>query len=284
MLSRIVLILVSTGTLAGCGTGSSGGPNSVVAAFYPLAYAAERIGGPSFNVKNLTPPGSEPHDLELTPQEVAAIQDASVVLYLSHGFQPAVSKAIDQARGKKVDILAGLPLHAADRAEAGLTADPHVWLDPVLFARVAARIGAALGRPDTALVAALHKLDREYRQGLSDCKRHEIVTSHAAFGYVAARYGLEQVSITGLSPEAEPTPQQLAHVIQIVRRTHATTVFFETLLPPRLADTVAREVGAHTAVLDPIEGLTPAEQKRGDNYLTLMRRNLATLRKALACR
>ena len=256
MISRIVLILVLTGILAGCGTGSSGGPNSVVAAFYPLAYAAERIGGPSFNVKNLTPPGSEPHDLELTPQEVAAIQDTSVALYLSHGFQPAVSKAVEQAHGKKVDILA----------------------------RVAATIAAALGRPDTALVADLDKLDREYRQGLSDCKRHEIVTSHAAFGYLAARYGLEQVSITGLSPEAEPTPQQLEHVIQIVRQTHATTVFFETLLSPRLADTVAREVGARTAVLDPIEGLTSAEQKRGDIYLTLMRRNLATLRKALACR
>lgn len=284
MISRIVLILVLAGILAGCGTGSSGGPNSVVAAFYPLAYAAERIGGRSFDVQNLTPPGSEPHDLELTPHEVAAIQDASVVIYLSHGFQPAVSKAVEQARGKKVDILAGLPLHPADGAEAGLTADPHVWLDPILFAHVAARIGTALDRPATALVADLHKLDTEYRQGLSDCKRHEIVTSHAALGYLAARYGLEQVSITGLSPEAEPTPQQLAHVIQIVRRRHATTVFFETLVSPRLADTVAREVGARTAVLDPIEGLTPAEQKRGDNYLTLMRRNLAALRKALACR
>jgi zinc transport system substrate-binding protein len=272
------------GILAGCGAGGSGGPNSVVAAFYPLAYAAERIGGSSFDVRNLTPPGSEPHDLELTPQEVAAIQDAGVVLYLSHGFQPAVSKAVEQARGKEVDILAGLPLHSADGAEEGLTADPHVWLDPILFARVAARIGTALGRPANALVADLHSLDTEYRQGLSDCKRHEIVTSHAAFGYLAARYGLEQVSITGLSPEAEPTPQQLAHVIQIVRRTHATTVFFETLVSPRLADTVAREVGARTAVLDPIEGLTPTEQKSGDNYLTLMRQNLAALRKALACR
>jgi zinc transport system substrate-binding protein len=256
----------------------------VVAAFYPIAYAAERIGGPTFDVRNLTPPGAEPHDLELTPREVARIEEAGVVLYLSHGFQPAVSKAVEQARGKKVDILAGLPLHAADGAEAGLTADPHVWLDPILFARVVTRIGAALNRPVGTLVAELHSLDSEYRQGLRDCKRHEIVTSHAAFGYLAARYGLEQVSITGLAPEAEPTPQQLAHVIQIVRRTHATTVFFETLVSPRLADTVAREVGARTAVLDPIEGLTPEEQKHGDNYLTLMRRNLAALRKALACR
>ena len=254
----------------------------MVAAFYPLAYAAERIGGPAFDVTNLTPPGAEPHDLELTPQEVARIQKANVVLYLSHGFQPAVSKAVEQARGKKVDILAGLPLHAAE--EAGLSADPHVWLDPILFARVVNRIGTALGRPSAALVADLRKLDTEYRQGLRDCKRHEIVTSHAAFGYLAARYGLTQVSITGLAPESEPTPQQLAHVIQIVRRTHATTVFFETLVSPRLADTVAREVGARTAVLDPIEGLKPAEQKSGENYMTLMRSNLTALRKALACR
>jgi zinc transport system substrate-binding protein len=256
----------------------------VVAAFYPLAYAAERIGGHTFDVQNLTPPGAEPHDLELTPREVARIQEASVVLYLSHGFQPAVSKAVEQARGKKVDILAGLPLHAADGAEAGLTVDPHVWLDPILFARVAKRIATALNRPSISLVADLRKLDGEYRRGLRNCTRHEIVTSHAAFGYLAARYGLTQVSITGLAPESEPTPQQLAHVIQIVRRTHATTVFFETLVSPRLADTVAREVGARTAVLDPIEGLTPAEQKRGDNYVTLMRRNLAALKKALACR
>ena len=282
VISRIVLILVLAGILAGCGSGSFGGKRSVVAAFYPLAYAAERIGGPAFDVWNLTPPGAEPHDLELTPREVARIQDASVVLYLSHGFQPAVSKAVEQARGKKVDILAGLPLHAAE--EAGLTADPHVWLDPILFARVATRIGTALNRPSAALVADLHSLDDEYRQGLRDCTRHEIVTSHAAFGYLASRYGLEQVSITGLAPESEPTPKQLAAVIQVVRRTHATTVFFETLVSPRLADTVAREVGARTAVLDPIEGLTPDEQKRGENYFTLMRQNLAALRKALGCR
>jgi zinc transport system substrate-binding protein len=253
-----------------------------VAAFYPLAFAAERIGGAAFDVRNLTPPGAEPHDLELTPREVARIQSASVVLYLSHGFQPAVSKAVAQAQGRKVDILAGLPLHPAE--EAGLTADPHVWLDPILFERVAKRIGTALDRPATALLADLRSLDAEYRQGLRTCKRREIVTSHAAFGYLASRYGLEQISITGLAPEAEPTPRQLAHVIQVVQRTHATTVFFETLVSPRLADTVAREVGAHTAVLDPIEGLTATEQKRGDDYLTLMRRNLGALRKALDCR
>jgi zinc transport system substrate-binding protein len=139
-------------------------------------------------------------------------------------------------------------------------------------------------QPADPLVAKLRALDRDYREGLRDCKRHEIVTSHAAWGYLAARYGLKQVAITGLTPEAEPTPQQVKHVVDVVRRTHATTVFFETLVSPRLAETVAREVGAHTAVLDPLEGLTPEEQKKGENYFTVMRRNLDALRKALACR
>jgi zinc transport system substrate-binding protein len=271
---RIVLVFGLVTALAGCG-GGNGGRHTVVAAFYPLAYAAEQIGGPSFDVHNLTPPGAEPHDLELTPREVARIQQADVVLYLSNGFQPAVSKAVADARGTRINVLAGLPLHGND---------PHVWLDPVLFARIGRRIGSALHRSSAQLSADLQQLDRDYRAGLRDCKRHEIVTSHEAFGYLAARYDLKQVAITGVTPEAEPTPQQLAHVIQVVRRTQATTVFFETLVSPRLADTVAREVGARTAVLDPIEGLTPDEQKRGDGYLTLMRQNLTALRKALGCR
>jgi zinc transport system substrate-binding protein len=280
VITRIVLIIVAVGLLAGCGGGGSGKP-TVVAAFYPLAFAAEQIGGPSFHVENLTPPGAEPHDLELTPRAVGRIESAAVVLYLSHGFQPAVSKAVEQAQGKRIDVLAGLPLHQS--SEEGLTADPHVWLDPVLFARIVKRIGAALHRHASGLVADLRQLDRDYRAGLKNCVRHEIVTSHAAFGYLAKSYGLTQVPITGLTPESEPSPKQLVHVVDIVRRTHATTVFFETLVSPRLAQTVAREVGARTAVLDPIEGLTPSEQKRGDNYLTLMRINLAALRQALEC-
>jgi len=242
----------------------------VIAAFYPLAYAAERIGGPAYDVRNLTPPGAEPHDLELTPRTIGRIEDADVVLYLGHGFQPAVAKAAREGPGTRVDLLAGLPLHGSD---------PHVWLDPVLYARVARRIASVLHRPAAPFLADLRRLDGEYRRGLRHCARREIVTSHEACGYLAARYGLEQVAITGITPESEPSPQRLADVIRLVRKTHATTVFFETLVSPRLAKTVARDAGARTAVLDPIEG---AED--GETYLTLMRKNLAELRKALACR
>jgi zinc transport system substrate-binding protein len=285
VISRIVLILVCASLVTACGASSrEGGRPTVVAAFYPLAYAAEKIGGPTIAVENLTPPGSEPHDLELAPKTVARIVRADVVLYLGHGFQPAVAAAVKQADGKTVDVLTGLPLDPS--GVEGLTADPHVWLDPILFARIVDRIGDVLhapGRAD-ALGADLRRLDRAYRSGLARCARREFVTSHAAFGYLAKRYGLTQVPITGLTPESEPTARQLADVVKLVRRTHASTVFFETLVSPRLADTVAREAGARTAVLDPIEGLTPAEQARGEDYLSLMRQNLAALRRALACR
>jgi zinc transport system substrate-binding protein len=286
MISRIVLILLLGATAVGCGVGSSRAPErtSVVAAFYPLAYAAERIGGKDVLVKNLTPPGAEPHDFELAPRSVADLEQADVALYLGHGFQPAVSAAVKGARGTVVDLLAGLPLRPS--GEEGLSADPHVWLNPVLFGRIAERIGTALhapGRAD-AVVADLRRLDRTYRTGLAHCARREIVTSHAAFGYLAQRYGLTQVSITGLEPEAEPSAKDLAGVVRVLRRTHATTVFFETLVSPRLAKTVAREAGAQTAVLNPIEGLTPAQQAGGADYLSLMLQNLAGLRRALGCR
>jgi zinc transport system substrate-binding protein len=279
--AAVVALLV-----AGCGAAAgSNGKTSVVAAFYPLAYAAEQIGGPRVDVTNLTPPGAEPHDVELTPQEVGRIQTADVVLYLSHDFQPAVEQAVGEAKGARVDTLAGIGLRKGVGDEAGKT-DPHVWLDPVLYARVVIKIGAALGRPQraAALARRVLRLDHAYRAGLADCKRKDFVTSHAAFGYLAARYGLHQVPITGIDPESEPSPQHLQSLIELVRREHVKTVFFERLVSPRLAETVARDAGAKTTVLDPIEGLTPSEQSKGFTYFTLMRQNLRELRTTLRCR
>jgi zinc transport system substrate-binding protein len=283
MMMRIVLVAAAAALalLAACGSSSSAAKQiEVVAAFYPLAFAAQ---GPGVDVHNLTPTGAEPHDIELTPKEVAELQRADVVLYLSHGFQPAVEKAIEGASGKRVDVLAGVKLRSGVGDEKG-TADPHVWLDPVLYARIVRRIGHALGRPRDALAARALALDRAYRTGLASCARREFVTSHAAFGYLAARYGLKQIPITGIDPESEPSPKRLADLAKLVRREHITTVFFERLVSPKIAETLAREAGAKTAVLDPIEGLTSDEARRGETYLSLMRRNLANLRKALNCR
>src|SRR5919201_3064301 len=271
---------------AGCGSASgSHGRRTVVAAFYPLAFAAERVGDGKVAVTNLTPAGAEPHDIELTPREVADLQKADVVLYLSHEFQPAVQEAVAGASGKRVDLLSGIGLRRGVGEEAGKS-DPHVWLDPVLFARIVDRVGAVLGQPrrSRALVARVLALDRLYRSGLAHCASRDFVTSHAAFGYLAALYHLHQIPITGIDPESEPSPQRLQALIELVRREHIHTVFFERLVSPRLAETIARDAGAQARVLDPIEGLTPAEQHQGQTYLTLMRQNLAELRAALGCR
>jgi zinc transport system substrate-binding protein len=281
MRTRIILMSLVAGLLlSGC-VGKSSGAGSktkVVAAFYPLAYAAEQIGDNHVAVRNLTPAGAEPHDLEISPRDVAEIQSAGLVLLLGHGFQPQVEAAA--GHGKNVLRLLDTPgLHVLPNG------DPHVWLDPIRYELIVERIGAALHRPAAAraLVRGLTALNREYAQGLERCARREIVTSHEAFAYLAQRYHLRQVAITGLTPEAEPTPRDLQHVIEVVRRTHATTVYFERLVSPRLAETVARETGARTAVLDPIEGLTKAEQASGDDYFTLMKANLASLRQGLGC-
>jgi zinc transport system substrate-binding protein len=297
MITRIVLICALALGLVACGgdDAPSGSGRNVVAAFYPLAYAAERVGGNSVEVENLTPPGAEPHDVELSPRDVETVRSADVVLYLGSDFQPAVEDAVDGADGEAVDVLSGLELIAGDgheeeapfghAGEEGET-DPHVWLDPLRFAQAVERIGTVLDRPEAAreLGNELRQLDAEYQRGLRDCERRELVTSHAAFGYLAGRYRLEQIPVTGLSPEAEPSAQELEEVVHEVEETGATTVFFETLVSPRLAKTVARETGARTAELNPLEGLTEDELESGANYFSVMRANLDALRQALGCR
>ena len=298
--------LLATAGLTACADGTGGasepGKVDVVAAFYPLQFLAERIGGDTVAVSNLTKPGAEPHDLELNPRQVGQIVDADVVVYLS-GFQPAVDEAVEQNGGDRAFDVAGVtPLRdaaagghdhdhegEAGHAEEGGGKDPHVWLDPTRLATIGDKLAERLGKADQdhaadytaragALRTELTKLDTEYADGLRTCKRREIVTSHTAFGYLTERYQLEQIGISGLTPESEPSPQRLAEVAEEAREHQAGTIFFETLVSPKVAETIAREVGAKTAVLDPLEG-PPAD---GD-YLSAMRTNLQTLRTALDC-
>ncbi len=282
---RIVLILalgaaVLVAFAAGCGGGESDAASGteVVAAFYPLAFLAERI-DPAANVTSVTPAGAEPHDVELSARDIERVRDAHVVLYLGRGFQPALEDAVAGQDGA-VDVLQGMALIGGEA-----DADPHVWLDPMRFAAMARRVAAALGRPAAAdpLVADLEKLDREFRTGLAHCERRELVTSHAAFGYLARAYGLKEVPLTGVVPEAEPSARDIEALVREVEQGGATTVFSETLVSPKLAETVAREAGAETAVLDPLEGLTEDEVSAGEDYFSVMRANLAALRKALGC-
>ncbi len=283
MVSRIVLVcVVGAAALAAAGCGGSGDADaSLVAAFHPLAYAMRQVAPAGSEVVDLTPPGAEPHDLELSARDVERLRDAELVVYAGGGFQPAVEDAVRSRDGRSLDVLGEVELLDGDRSEP----DPHVWLDPLRYGQIARSIAAALGRPKAAdaFAGRLEELDRELARGLARCERREIVTSHAAFAYLADRYDLEQVPLVGVSPEAEPDARDIERLVDEVRRTGATTVFFEPLVSSRLAETVAREAGVSTAVLDPLEGLTPEQEDGGADYFSVMRQNLAALRAALGC-
>jgi zinc transport system substrate-binding protein len=298
MRTILSLTLLAALVVPACGSphAAPSGTIQVVTSFYPLEEAVATVGGDRVGVTDLTPPGVEPHDLELTPSQLGAIADADLVVYLGGGFQPAVEDAVADATGRVVDVSADLrtlPVPAGD-SEATLTADPHVWLDPILYRQIVDEIERALaelspGDEPTfranahAFDAELSDLDAAYRQGLERCARDVIVTSHAAFGYLAARYGLRQEAIAGLSPDVEPPPQRLAELRALVERDGITTIFTEELLPADVADTIAAATGATTAVLNPLESLTPDEVASGADYDSVMRANLAELRRALGC-
>ena len=294
---RAALVGLAATLGSACGGGGAGdGRPQVVAAFYPLFEAAQRVGGDLVQVRNLTPAGSEPHDLELNSRQVDQIEDAALVVFLGRGFQPALEKAAERARGAKVDVLSGLgDLRPAGAGDDKLDVDPHVWLDPRLLKTVVGEVAGALATADPANRAAyeanagaysreLDELDAAFVAGLANCERRVIVTAHAAFGYLAGRYGLTQDAIAGLEPESEPSPQRLADLAAKVRADGTTTIFYETLVSPKVAESLAREAGVRTAVLDPLEGLTDADAKAGRTYVSGMRDNLATLRQALGCR
>ena len=288
MLRRLLplLLLAPLTACGGGGTSDTGIPTVVVGA-YPFQWLTERIGGDDVEVVNLVKPGVEPHDAELSPRQVAQVQTASLVVYLA-GFQPAVDDAVGGARNA-LDLGKTVQQRRAPAGEDSAQRDPHFWLDPVLMQQMADAITARLSalRPahrsdyvqrSLALTADLTALDASVRAQLHSCTRTEIVTSHAAFGYFAARYSLVQRGITGLNPDAEPSPRRLAEVATFARAHHVTTIFFESLVSPKVARTVAAEIGARTAVLDPIESVSGT-----DDYLSVMRRNASTLRTALGC-
>ncbi len=268
---RAALLLLVAFSLAGC-SGAEGHPKgAVVASFYPLAWAAEQVLPSTEHVVDLTPPGVEPHDVELSPSDVETIRDAKLVVYLGGGFQPAVQDAVGARDGPSVDLLEG-----GD--------DPHIWLDPVRFARAVRLLARTAGGSADAAVGELRRLDADYRHGLAHCDRRVVVTSHAAFGQLVSRYGLTQLSLAGRSPESEPGPRELEALIESVRESGATTVFAEPLVPHAVVDTIAREADATVATLDPIEGLSEERLAAGEDYLSVMRDNLVALRRALGCR
>lgn len=312
-------LAATTLVAAGCSSPGAGGEDDadgrvqVLASFYPLQYVAEQVGGELVQVSNLTPPAAEPHDLELAPAQVREIGDADLVVHLS-GFQTAVDEGIEQRDpAHVVDAAgpAGLEEHPDGAGHEGETAeehaahaeeeqgedghdhgalDPHFWLDPTRLAAVGDAVADELAAIDPdhaddyranaeALTADLDALDAEYAEALAPCAGATLVTSHEAFGYLAERYDLHQVGISGIDPEAEPSPARLREVREVVQDAGVTTLFFETLVSPKVTQTLADDLGVGTAVLDPLEGLAEG----ATDYRGVMESNLEALTSGLAC-
>lgn len=331
-----------TAGLAGCSNGSAttGADGDkklqIVTAFYPLQFASEQVAGERGEVSTLTAPGAEPHDLELTPKQIASLSGADIVVY-QRGFQSAVDAAVNQAKPKVViDVANVVTLHAlADHAdehadhdhasahpsegashddhdhasespsehaseEAGHDhdhdhaggMDPHAWLDPTNMVKITTAIQAKLAEVDASHAADYTKnldringeltaLDESYTKGLAKCQRTEFITTHSAFGYLAERYKLTQIGISGVSPDDEPSPARIAEIHTLVAEHGITTVFFETIASPKVAQAIAGDLNLATDVLDPLEGITP--QSRGNDYIAVMKSNLDALKKANAC-
>ncbi len=324
MLSRRGLLAPACGltlaalALTGCAAAEgSDGRLSVSASFYPLQFVAHEVGGDRVDVSSMTPPGAEPHDLELSPSQVSSLRSADLVVYLS-GFQPSVDEAVESAGPAHVvdaaDATTLVPFseenveevdehgHEAHAGEDGHDhahdehdghdhgdLDPHFWLDPTLLAPVAQAVAAQLGELDpdgaaefeanaAALASRLGDLDTAYEEGLAACERRVFVTTHTAFGYLADRYGLEEVGISGVDPEAEPSPARLVEIHDVVDREGVTTIFFEALVSPKVAQTLATDLGIESAVLDPLEGVSGSQ-----TYFSVAQDNLQALQTALSC-
>ena len=296
-----VAIAAVTALLAGCGGLGTGGDEGlgprVVTSCYPLQYVAERVAGEHAQVSNLTAPGAEPHDLELSVRQTASIADADLMVVLS-GFQPAVDEAVEQSGPDRVvdaaeviGLVESEEEHPDEEEHGHDDGDPHFWLDPMLLAQAAEAVADELADadPDHAadyranldeLVGDLEELDLDYEQGLTLCDTTDVVVSHDAFGYLET-YGLHFESIAGLSPDQEPSPARLAELADLIEGSAITTVFTETLASPALSETLAGDLGLETAVLDPIEGRSDATE--GEDYLSLMRENLTALSTANGC-
>ncbi|MGW3644905.1 metal ABC transporter substrate-binding protein [Streptomyces sp. NPDC000878] len=298
------------GTLSACSSdssaadGNSDGKLDVVASFYPMQYLAEQIGGGRVSVTTLTEPGQEPHDLEISAKQTAQLQETDAVLYLK-GLQPAVDEAVSQSAAKtKIDAatLTSLEDHGSTEhshegeeapAEEESALDPHVWLDPVKYAEIADGVSAAFQKADPAgaaeykknaeaLTAKLTSLDTSFEDGLKNTASKVFFTNHAAFGYLAERYGLTQEAITGVDPESEPSAARMKELQEEAKADGVTTVFYETLVSDKTAKTLAEDANLRTDVLDPLEGIT--EKSRGDDYIAVMEANLKALQTALGAK
>jgi len=270
---------------------------NVAASFYPLAHIVAEVGGQHVSVKNILPPGAEPHDFEPSPQQFVDLGKSDLFIFNGGHFEPWIStweKGVSTKSGRVLNMVDELARRQNGLIERGGEVDPHVWLDPVMFRQEVEIIRDVLIEIDpkntpayqanaNQFIDSINELDQRFREGLRECVKHEAIVSHDAFGYLARRYDFSIIPIAGISPDEEPSPRDIARIADIAREKGLEYIFFETTVNPRLSETIAREVGATTLVLNPLESLTADEVQSGEDYISIMAMNLNNLQIAMSC-
>jgi zinc transport system substrate-binding protein len=315
--SLLIFSLTSILLLTGCSktqTDQSASTDQqvlVATSFYPLYDFATNVVGSTDSVISIIPNGAEPHDFEPTPQDLAKIYNAKLFIFNGAGMEPWAEKLAPEleAKGVKVlelaDFVDLLPAdhdkeahsedeHTDEHADDHGDFDPHFWLDPAIVAELTNQIATTLSEVDAEkqavytenakkFVAELTELDGAYKASLASCQVKYTVTSHSAFNYLAERYGFQVESIAGISSDEEPSPARLAELTEFVKANNVKHILFETLVSPKLAETLAAEAGIKTLVFNPLEGLTKNQIEASENYITIMNQNLESLKTALNC-
>ncbi len=283
----------------------------IAVSFYPLEFVAQALLDDSFEILSMTPSGVEPHDFEPSPQDIIRLQKADLFFYnglgldawvtrleptlVSQGVQLInIGEALENS-GMEILPLSGIDEHREGEAHEHGDEDPHIWTDPVYMKAIAELMGKALTvqyRDSANLIATkqrvfaerLDALHVEFSSGLKQCSLREIIVSHDAFAYLASRYNIQVTSIAGFSPQEQPSAKRLGELASLAKELGITTIFFETLVSPKLSETLAAEIGAKTAVLDPVEGLSASDRAQGLDYILIMEKNLEALATAMNCR
>lgn len=267
---------------------------TATASFYPLYEFTKNIGGDKVEVINITPAGSEPHGFEPSAKQLATAYKSDVFIYNGADMETWADNFLKDYKNTIVKSSDNVSLLEISEDNNNLR-DPHFWLDPVAAKKIVDNILAGLIKASPENKAyftdnannykdKLIALDKSFKDGLSECKTDTAITSHDAFNYMANRYDLKLLSISGIDPSVEPDAAKLAEISDLVKSNGINYIFFESLTSPKLAETIANETGAKTSVLDPIGGLSEESQQKGDSYVTIQQRNLKNLRMALDCK
>lgn len=294
------ITLIAAVFMFGCTKDSSesfpkdNGKINVATSFYIMNDFASKIGGDRINLINLVPSGMEPHDFEPKTRDITRLKAANVFIYNGAGMEGWVDKVVQSAENKNlivVEASKGIKLLGANDSNKNQN-DPYVWLNPQNAILQLSAIKDAFVKADPknktyyeqnfeTYKTKFNELDNEYKTEVGSFKKKDIVVAHAAFGYLCDAYGLKQVAIEGLNAESEPTAARMAEISKFAKDNNVKVIFFEELVSPKVAETIAKESGAQTDMLNPVEGLSEDDKSKGKEYVTIMKDNLEALKKAL---